>query len=391
MGIQVVNYLPDMNVSDTYDVAIIGGGLAGLAAAICLRKNGHSVILFEKEKYPFHKVCGEYISLESREFLQSIGLPIDTLALPEIHTLFLTAPNGKSFTTKLPLGGFGISRFELDNQLGNTAKGLGVELFENTRVEEVTFNELFNIKVTTATSSNIISARACIGSFGKRSNLDIRWHRSFLNAEKRLDNYVGIKYHVKTTWPENMIGLHNFRNGYCGISAIENGKHCLCYMTTATELKSAGGIGQLEDQLLSKNPHLQKIFKNSTVLPGFPVTISQINFNVKTVVENGILMAGDAAGMIAPLCGNGMSMALHSGKLASIHINNFLSGRITHKEMELQYTREWKKHFSRRMKAGRVLQRFFGGESSSNFFVSVFRTFPFLAEPVIRMTHGNRF
>ena len=46
-----------------YDLAIIGGGLAGLTLAIQVRRMGHSVILFEKEKYPFHRVCGEYISL----------------------------------------------------------------------------------------------------------------------------------------------------------------------------------------------------------------------------------------------------------------------------------------------------------------------------------------
>jgi len=49
----------------TYDAAIIGGGLAGLALSIQLSKKGYRVILFEKEQYPFHKVCGEYISMES--------------------------------------------------------------------------------------------------------------------------------------------------------------------------------------------------------------------------------------------------------------------------------------------------------------------------------------
>src|SRR6478752_546917 len=100
-----------MQVKEQYDVAIAGGGLAGLAAAILLRKAGWSVILFEREKYPFHKVCGEYISMESWSFLEGLGIPLSQMDLPKIDTLVLTAPNGKSFTTKLPLGGFGISRF----------------------------------------------------------------------------------------------------------------------------------------------------------------------------------------------------------------------------------------------------------------------------------------
>src|ERR1051325_8357647 len=122
-----------MQILFKYDVAIIGGGLAGLAAAIQLKQNGHSVIVFEKETYPFHKVCGEYISLESWDFLLSLGLPLNEWHLPLIDTFQLTAPNGKQFTTKLPLGGFGISRYKLDNAMVQRAKELGVHVLENTR------------------------------------------------------------------------------------------------------------------------------------------------------------------------------------------------------------------------------------------------------------------
>ncbi len=80
-------------------------------------------MLFEKEKYPFHKVCGEYISMESWDFLQGLGSATFALNLPKIDTLNLTAPNGKSFTTKLPLGGFGISRHKIDYLLSIICKG----------------------------------------------------------------------------------------------------------------------------------------------------------------------------------------------------------------------------------------------------------------------------
>ncbi len=48
-----------------YPCAIIGGGLGGLCLAIQLARQGVEVILFEKNSYPQHKVCGEYISMES--------------------------------------------------------------------------------------------------------------------------------------------------------------------------------------------------------------------------------------------------------------------------------------------------------------------------------------
>ena len=67
-----------------YDVCVIGGGLAGLALSIQLSKLGYAVALFEKEQFPFHKVCGEYISLESWDFIVSLGLPLAEMQLPVI-------------------------------------------------------------------------------------------------------------------------------------------------------------------------------------------------------------------------------------------------------------------------------------------------------------------
>ena len=383
-----------MQLQQQYDVAIIGGGLAGLSCAIELKKKGHSVVLFEKEKYPFHKVCGEYISFESWNFLQHLGLPLKEMNLPVIDTLFLTAPNGKFFTTQLPLGGFGISRYKLDNELAAIAKNEGVIVLEETKAEQVICNEQFEIHFSSRiTAQKNIKAKVCCAAYGKRTNLDIKWERSFLDhQDKKLNNYVGIKYHIETDWKPNVIGLHNFRNGYCGISKIEEEKYCLCYMTKADNLKHCDNdIEQLQQTVLMKNPHLQKIFLKSKVVQEFPITISQLNFHKKSQVENGILMLGDAAGMITPLCGNGMSIALHSGKIASQLADEFLLHKISKKEMEEQYKKQWRQNFFYRLQSGRVLQKFFGSTWLSNSFVQLFKTFPFLTNPVVRMTHGKPF
>src|SRR5829696_2649368 len=128
-----------------YDIAIIGGGLAGLAASIQLSRKGYSIILFEKETYPYHKVCGEYISFESWDFLTSLGLQLQDLRLPKINTLLLTAPNGKQLTTQLPLGGFGISRYLLDSSLAEIAMACGVNLLQNTKVDDIKLEDGYTI------------------------------------------------------------------------------------------------------------------------------------------------------------------------------------------------------------------------------------------------------
>ena len=84
----------------------------------------------------------------------------------------------------------------------------------------------------------------------------------------------------------------------------------------------------------------------SEIIYEAPLTISQISFDKKSQVENHVLMIGDAAGMITPLCGNGMSMALHGSKLAAESIHSFLQDHITREAMEQQYGRQWQRHFS---------------------------------------------
>lgn len=376
--------------NETYDIAIVGGGLAGLALSIQSAKAGYKTILFEKEKYPYHKVCGEYVSLESWSFLNRLGLPLGQMQLPVIKQLNISAPDGTLFQQQLPLGGFGISRYKLDYALAQLARQAGVEMMEETKVNDVEFkNNLF----TVFSSAGNCKASIVAGSFGKRSNLDVKWKRDFIQQKpNKLNNYIGVKYHIKTNHPADLISLHNFENGYCGISQIEEGKYCLCYLTTADNLKkSNNNIRQMEKEILFQNLHLKKLFTEAEFLYDAPLTISQISFNKKKPVENHILMIGDAGGMITPLCGNGMSMSLHGSKIAFENMHAFLQHKISRSAMETGYTGQWKAQFEGRIKTGRIIQRFFGKSIITNLFIKSFKTFPFLATPLIKRTHGSSY
>jgi menaquinone-9 beta-reductase len=373
-----------------YDIAVVGGGLAGLALAIQCARQGYTTILLEKEHYPFNRVCGEYISMESWNFLTRLGLPLQQMNLPNITQLLVTAPNGNKIEQELPLGGFGISRYKIDYELYLIAKAAGVTIQEGCKVIDINFNE--NQFTVTTTLGNV-NATTAAGCFGKRSNIDVKWNRSFIRRlNNRLNNYVGIKYHIKTNWPDNLIALHNFKNGYCGISKIEDDKYCLCYLTTAKNLQQCdNSIVNLEEKVLKQNRHLKQILENSEKLFKTPVTISQISFNKKMQVENNVLLLGDAAGMITPLCGNGMSMALHGSKIAFEAINKFLSRQITRSQMEAVYAKNWQKEFADRLFTGRLIQRLFGKIWVTNFFIAAIKSFPFLIRILIKKTHGMPF
>jgi flavin-dependent dehydrogenase len=371
-----------------YDVAIIGGGLAGLSLSIQLAKAGYSVAVFEKEEYPFHKVCGEYVSFENWNFLEELGLPLSDWHLPLIKHLLVSAPNGNYIECNLPLGGFGISRYKIDSALASLARIAGVSVFEKNKVLDVIFkHSQFNMQ----TASFDCTAKMVCGSFGKRSNMDVKWKRNFIQKKNtKLNNYIGVKYHIKTEFPSNAIALHNFKNGYCGISQIEENNYCLCYLTTAENLRANNNSVQaMEKNILQKNPFLEKIFSTSQFLFEQPVIISQISFEKKSKIENHVLMIGDSAGMITPLCGNGMSMALHGSKIAFKHIDYFLKDVITRHEMEQDYTDAWNQCFGKRLLAGRFIQRFFGSEQLSDFLIRFVKPFPKIVSYLIRQTHGT--
>lgn len=373
-----------------YDVAVIGGGLAGLSLAIQCAQHNFKVVLFEKEIYPFHKVCGEYISMESWRFLQSLGVELESADIPLINKLQLSDVNGNIYSFKLPLGGFGISRYSLDFQLYKIALSKGVIIHTDSKVREVVFNnELFTI------SSGKVQVRAKIaaGCYGKRSNLDIAWKRPFTTQKTNsLHNYIGIKYHVLSSVNSDSIALHNFHNGYCGISAIEEGKSCLCYLTTAQNLKECGNsIKSLEDRILFQNPQLKKIFNTVEFLYDQPLAISKINFDKKSQVQNHVLMVGDSAGMITPLCGNGMSMAMHAAKIAFECIARFLNTETSRDKMENNYKNQWNKIFAKRLWIGRNVQKLLGGNRSTSLFIKTMHAVPSLAKLLIRSTHGTPF
>lgn len=366
-------------------IVIVGGGLAGLISANYLARVGVDVTVVEKKKYPFHRVCGEYISNETIPFLKSLDLFPSEFNPPSITKFQLTSVNGKSAQLPLDLGGFGISRYALDNFLYRKACEKGVTFLLNTEAEQIVFDEnQFQIKV----GDKFLNGDIVIGSFGKRSRMDVTMKRTFI--QKR-SPYAGVKYHIRTDQPADQISLHNFKDGYCGISQIEDQKFTLCYLTHRDNLKKYGNIKSMEEAVLHKNPFLKSLFAESEFLYDRPEVINEISFATKQPVDNHVLMAGDAAGMITPLCGNGMALAIHSAKILSELIMQFVRKEIGREQMEFSYQKKWNALFARRLWAGRQIQQLFGAEWTSNLAVNLMNNIKPVAGLLIRQTHGNPF
>lgn len=358
--------------------------MAGLISSILLARKDRKVILLERKTYPFHRVCGEYISNEVLDFLKRQKLYPDFFELPEINSFEFSDTNGKSVKIPLKLGGFGISRFVLDEWLVKQAEKSGVEVRTGIQVTSVDFGkktEKFDLILSDHTT---LEADYVIGAFGKRSKLDKVMNRSFI--QKR-SPYIGVKYHLNGDFEHDTVALHNFNGGYCGLNAIEGEKFNLCYLGSRDQLRAFGSIEEMEKQVLWKNPILKRIFQESDFLFDKPEVINEINFEPKEPVENHILMAGDAAGLITPLCGNGMAMAIHSGKLAA---EALLYGD-SREEVESNYSKTWNAKFRQRLWAGRNVQRLFGSGGASVLARILIAHVPLFAKQIIKSTHGKPF
>lgn len=365
------------------DVIIIGGGLAGLTSGIHLCKLGISVTIFEKSPYPRHKVCGEFISNEVLPYFDFLGIDIAQLKPTAISKTTISIASGKQISSELPLGGFGISRFALDHFLCEKAIESGSEvLFES--VKDIVFKN--NQFYVTTNDNQVFNAKVVLGAYGKRAALDQKLSRKFI---KKKSPWLAVKAHYSGDFPNDSVELHTFEGGYCGVSKVENDIINICYLADYKTFKEYKNIEEYQSNVVYKNPHLKNIFENSQLLFEKPLTISQISFEKKKCVENHILMIGDTAGLIHPLCGNGMAMAIHSGKIVCELVFDFINGTSSRTELEKKYKATWNKNFKERMRMGRTLGTVLRLKILSKILLQIMVRFPSLLPKIIQKTHGK--
>ncbi|PQA55715.1 NAD(P)/FAD-dependent oxidoreductase [Siphonobacter curvatus] len=360
------------------DILIAGGGLAGLTAGLHLARQGFGVVVLEKQPYPQHKVCGEYISNEVRPYLTSLGIEVDTLNPARISKFLLTTLEGKSLRSALPLGGFGVSRYRLDAYLYQQARKAGVQI-EQAHVQRIDFDG--NRFTVTTSEDYLYEAPVVIAAYGKRSRLD---------SQTPLSPWMAVKAHYRVPFPDDLVSLHTFRGGYCGISQVEDEVVNACYLVQAEVFKPYKNPETFQQQVLSQNPFLRDFFERAEPLFDKPLAISQISFASKPAVENHVLRCGDTAGLIHPLCGNGMAMAIHSAKLAAEAITAFFH-HADRSKLEAEYTRQWNQNFRNRLTAGRLVQSLLQRPVLTSLVMKSAPLFAGLLPAIVRQTHGKPF
>jgi len=305
----------------SYDLIVAGAGPAGSTCAITAARAGARVLLLDKDRFPRHKVCGEFVSPESLRLLESLLSHTRFQLQPEVDSarIFL---DGKSIAFPLAPAARSIPRFDLDAALLESARSSGVQVEEGTivhEVHEVKENGGFTVR---AAEGKTFTARAVVNTTGRWSQLT-----QFESAAK--EKWLGLKAHFTESSPPSSVDLYFFSGGYCGVTPVDGQSINACAMVQA-------GVARSLPEVFAAHPELWRRSRNWQ--PLFPaVTTSPLYFRKPETSNRGMILAGDSAGFIDPFAGDGISLALQSGALAATTLRYFFDARCSLPECQEMY------------------------------------------------------
>ena len=370
----------------TYDAAIIGGGLAGCGAAIHLAQRGHRVLLLEKQRYPAHKLCGEFLSVEVQAMFARLGVEqaVSEAGAHPIDRALVTTTGGTTFRHGLPGTALGLSRYRLDALLFERARTVGADARDGTAVRSVSgaLGEGFRVEA----GGEGFAARLVLGAYGKRGTLDRKLDREFLHDKSP---FVAFKAHYEGVELPHTIELHAFPGGYCGLSHVEGGWVNACWIAREEVLKDCGGAPEaMIAQAFRQNAALARRFDAMQRISDRFVAVSQVTFAPKGVFAGDVCMIGDTAGMIAPMCGDGMAMALRTAELVTPIASNFLGGRLDGDAFRRRYEAAWHREFGVRMRLGRWMHHAYCYPAPARLVVAACHRAPRLGRWLMHKTRG---
>lgn len=322
-----------------YDLIVAGAGPAGSSCAITAARLGVRVLLLDKDRFPRHKVCGEFVSAESLALLRG-------LLGEEMFSWHTPVSSARLFvdckTLALPVSppAQSIPRFDLDARLLHAARDAGASTREGVAIQDVRRDETFQVQTATET----LNARAVVNATGRWSKLT-----RFDVAGK--EKWLGLKGHFTEVSPPPSVDLYFFPGGYCGVTPVDANAVNACAMVRAD-------VAQSLEEVFAKEPGLWR--RSRTWRPLFPaVTTSPLYFRKPETESNGMLLAGDAAGFIDPFAGDGISLALHSGALAAEAVARFLAGKCSLTQAHQEYRSAYRRRFAPAFRNAARLRRAF--------------------------------
>lgn len=383
-----------------YDVAIVGAGLAGSSIAATLANLGWRVLLVERDSFPRHKVCGEFISPEAQATLRHLGLFAEVAALKPVslHATAITSRHARVLRRPLPGEAWGLSRYKLDEGLARAAVSRGVELRTATTVtSHVVQNEIKNgvqneqveLHLRDRQQTTRIHARAAIMAFGRTALPGLAAHRPPADTSERA-RYVGIKCHYRGVEMPPQVELYFFPGGYAGLNPVEGGHVNLCLLVSYAAFAQAGrSIPGMLATAIAGNAALAERMHGAEAVVDTECSVAPVDTYRRAQPWSDVAQVGDSAVMIPPLCGDGMAMALRSAELCAPLADQFLRGNLSLAAWSSAYQQHWSQEFGQRVRIGRWIQQLLQIPMVGESLILTGNLLPSLADYFISSTRGS--
>lgn len=296
------------------DVIVAGGGPAGSAAAIALARAGRRVLLLEREAGPVHKVCGEFLSGEAADALRALGVDPAALGALPLATVGL-ADDQRSAAAPLPFPAFAVSRLTLDAALLDMARRAGADVRTGVAVRSI--DPTAGAVRVRAADGTVAGASRLLLATGKHDLRD--WRRTA--PVPRIADTVGWKMHLRLT-PSAAAALAGRTElhllpggGYAGLQPAEAGAANLCALVPAPA--GRGFADLLARLVVGRSPLARRLAGAAPAWPRALAVSGTPYGHFAPVAAPSVWRLGDQAAVTPSLTGDGMAIALHSGRVAA--------------------------------------------------------------------------
>ena len=376
------------------DVVVVGAGPAGALAATILARGGLKVRLFDRARFPRHKLCGDTLNPGALDVLRR-HVPVEELIAQSvpIHGMLLTGPGGARVHGEYGGGiaGRSITRKVFDHWLVEQAIAAGARFDDGVAIRDVSIRDG---RVGGVIASGVDgqplthSARMVIAADGRRSTIAVARR---LSAQPRRPRRWAIgQYFTNVDGMTRLGEMHVRRGHYIGVAPLPGGITNACLVVAPPSRRGFGETGvslaQPEEMLhrvLHSDPEIKARFERAQPVDS-PVMLGPMAVNAAAAGEPGLLLAGDAAGFIDPMTGDGMRFAMAGGEAAAQIAEAVLAGSLSIDDAHLELAERRRRMFSAKWRFNRTLRSLVASPLSVTAAAGAARVMPFVFESMIR-------